>query len=71
MQTIKLTEQQAEGLQTFVTNHIMSCKMSIYDDTDEDFEPYELYCGCDVCDTREYLMATFDYLEKANILKVE
>jgi hypothetical protein len=36
----------------------------LYDDVvPEDWEPYDLYDGCETCETREQLMATFDWLK--------
>jgi hypothetical protein len=36
----------------------------LYDDVvPEDWEPYDLYDGCETCETREHLMATFDWLK--------
>jgi hypothetical protein len=36
----------------------------LYDDiVPEDWEPYGLYDGCETCETREHLMATFDWLK--------
>lgn len=72
MQTIKLSQKQKEGLETFITDHMMSCRFFLDNMDDENFQPYDSrYCGCDVCETKEYLMATFDYFERANILKIE
>jgi hypothetical protein len=71
MQTITLSKSQREGLEIFVSNHMMNCHMYIDNEEEFDFEPYAPYCGCEVCETREYLMSTFDYLEKIEVLRVE
>ena len=46
--------------------------MHLYDEEDvrEGWEPYDLYDGCDVCDTREQLMATFDWLKSNGLVDV-
>jgi hypothetical protein len=72
VQIIKLSQKQKEGLETFVSDHILSCHIFMEDPDSKNFNPYDSrYCGCDVCETKEYLMATFGYLEKMNILKIE
>ena len=67
---IKLTEEQAKEMEQFVENHMSGCYMSLYDEEDvpEDFETYGAYCGCQTCDTREYLMSAFDWLRSRQIL---
>jgi len=66
MTSVELTTEEAESLQNFVTDHINTCLNSIYEDegVPEGWEPYELFCGCDTCVTRENLMSTFDWLKK-------
>lgn len=73
MNKIVLTNEQAIELQTAVNDHMDLCSEVI------DFEGEELpehlievgmYCGCHVCHTREYLMATFNYLRNAGIVDV-
>lgn len=72
MQTIKLSIKQKEGLETFITDHMMACRFFLDNTENENFQPYDSrYCGCDVCETKEYLMATFDYLERSGILRIE
>lgn len=72
MQKIKLTQIQKEGLEQFVSDHITYCNMSIYDDFYQEDGLYDgKYCGCDVCQNREYINAVFDYLKKENILEIE
>ena len=72
MQEIKLTTEQAERLQNFVTDHRNACYMYLYDEEDvrDGWEPYDLYDGCEVCDTREQLMATFDWLKSNGVVDV-
>lgn len=74
---IKLTTKQAEGLQNHVGRHMDLCLESLEMDdcsfvTEEGelFEPFGLYCGCNVCNSREQLMATFEFLRKNNIVDV-
>lgn len=77
MLEIKLTSEQAEGLQKHVTNHMELC-METIDSEDcsfvteegEIFETYGPYCGCETCNTREQLMATFAYLRKLEIVDI-
>lgn len=74
---VQLTSEQAEGLQKFVSNHMENCMESL-DQEDcsfvtpegEIFETYAPYCGCETCNTREQLMATFDYLRKSGIVDI-
>jgi hypothetical protein len=77
MKQINLTEEQAEGLQRHVSDHMTHCLETI--DSDEDmfiteggeiFEPYGPYCGCETCNTREQLMATFHFLRTENIVDI-
>lgn len=72
MQEVKLTVKQAESLQSFVTDHRNDCYTYLYDEESirEGWEPYDIYDGCDVCETRESLMATFDWLKSNGIVDV-
>ena len=77
MLEIKLTTKQAEGLQKHVANHMENCmetldmeENSFVNEDGEIFEPYGPYCGCETCNTREQLMATFDYLRKSGIVDI-
>jgi hypothetical protein len=71
MQEIRLTKDQAEKLQAFVTDHRNYCYTYLYDGQEhDDWEPYDVYDGCDVCETRESLMATFDWLKSNKIIDV-
>lgn len=69
---VKLSTEDAESLQNYVTDHINRCLNDINGDEniDDDWEPYDLFCGCDTCSTREYLMSTFDWLRKFKGLDV-
>ena len=61
---VKLTTDEAKRLETFIEDHRSMCMSYLYDDIVPDgWEPYDLYDGCETCETREYLMATFDWLK--------
>jgi hypothetical protein len=72
MQEVKLTTDQAKSLETFVEDHMRGCSMYLYDEEDvrEGFEPYGPYDGCETCDSREYLMAAFDWLKSNNLVDI-
>jgi hypothetical protein len=74
---VQLTLDQAEGLQKFVTQHIEHCIETLGNEEScyvtpkgELFKSYAYYCGCPTCDTREQLMATFDYLRKLGVVNI-
>lgn len=61
---IILTTEEAKHLERFVGDHRDMCMSYLYDDVvPEDWEPYDIYDGCETCETREHLMATFDWLK--------
>ena len=72
MKKIELTTEQAQQLESFVEDHMSGCYIMLHDEEDvrEGFESYGPYCGCQTCDTREQLMATFDWLRSQNIVDV-
>lgn len=72
MNKVALTADQAEQLENFVEDHMSGCYMMLHDEEDvrEGFEPYDAYCGCQTCDTREHLMATFDWLRSEGFVDV-
>jgi hypothetical protein len=49
-----------------------ACYVQLYDEEDvrEDWQPYDVYCGCDTCNSRESLMATFDWLRSNNVVDI-
>jgi hypothetical protein len=80
MQQIKLQLAEAEELQKTVDHHLDLCYLSIDLDpenmSDEEailldgFEPFDVFCGCQTCVTREIIMKTFEflhYISKADI----
>lgn len=69
MINLTITTEQAEGLEQFLQQHIDN--LYNYDDElENDIFTYGPYDACDTCNTREYLMATFDYLRSASILNL-
>lgn len=72
VQQIALSSEQAKELEFFVQDHMYACSMYLYDEegVKEDWQPYDIYCGCDTCNSREYLMAAFDWLRSNNIVDV-
>lgn len=73
MNKIDLTQEQATELQKAVDEHMDRC-YEVIDFEGEELPYYltdvEQYCGCHVCNTREHLMATFNYLRDAGIVDI-
>ena len=70
---IDLTEQQAQELQNAVDHHMERCwEVMDFDGEDlpEHLEDVAMYCGCHVCETREHLIGTFNYLREASIIDI-
>ena len=71
---INITEEQATSLQNAVDHHMERCYTVLdwdyEEDIPKDLEDVALYCGCHVCQTREHLMATFNWLRANNIVDV-
>jgi hypothetical protein len=60
---VKLTTEEAKSLEQFVEDHMYLCQAELMgEDVPEEWSPYSVYDGCPTCDSREYLMATFDWL---------
>lgn len=62
---VKLTMKEAQKLETFVSDHITNCFTQLYEDDEslpEGWQSYDLFDGCDICEVREHMMATFDWL---------
>jgi hypothetical protein len=62
---VKLTHEEAEKLETFVSDHMQMCYNELFEDSEVnpvDWQPYDLFDGCETCESREQLMATFDWL---------
>jgi len=73
MNKINLTQEQATALQNAVDEHMDRC-YEVIDFEGEELPEYlsdvDMYCGCHVCNTREHLMATFNYLRDAGIVDI-
>lgn len=71
---VDLTSEQAEQLQQAVDHHMERC-WEVVDFEGEELPGYlddvAMYCGCHVCETREHLIATFNYLRHAGIVDIE
>jgi hypothetical protein len=80
MQNIVLETAEAESLQKEIEQHLDLCYLTIeceHDDMTEDeiilldgFQPFDVFCGCPTCVSREIIMKTFEhltYLSKVNI----
>lgn len=66
MINIELTQDEAQAAQEFVYNHMQNCMMSLDFDSEADVpegfkEPYGVFCGCDVREGREMMMAFVDW----------
>lgn len=74
MINIEITEEQATQLQNAVDLHMERC-FEVMDYEGEELPEYlddvAMYCGCHVCETREHLMATFNYLRNTGIVNIE
>ena len=73
MNKIDLTQEQATALQNAVDEHMDRC-YEVIDFEGEELPEYlsdvDMYCGCHVCNTREHLMATFNYLRDAGVVDI-
>lgn len=68
---IKISPEQADKLEQFVSEHVELCAAELMgDEVPDNWSSYSAYDGCQVCEAREYLMATFDFLRKNNIVSV-
>lgn len=62
---LRLTTFQAKQLEQYIEEHMYFCASSlngIDENIPEDWQPFDAYCGCSTCESREYLMATFTWL---------
>lgn len=70
---INLTEEQAQELQQAVDYHMERCWEVVEFEEDElpgYLDDVAMYCGCHVCETREHLIGTFNYLRHAGIVDI-
>lgn len=66
-----ITPEQADELTRFVDHHMERCWEVAYyegEELPEELEDVAMFCGCDVCHTREYLLSTFTWLRENGIL---
>ena len=65
---VKLTHDEAERLESFVSDHMQMCYNELFDEDNnpEDWQQYDIFDGCETCESREQLMATFDWLRSNN-----
>jgi hypothetical protein len=69
---VTLTEQEAKSLEDTLVYHMEQCFNSLYDTEEvaEDWEPWQPFDGCSNCETREYLMTTFNWLKENKDLAI-
>lgn len=66
---IKINTQQAQELEQYLYQHMELCETDLMgEEVPEDWSPFGIYDGCQVCQAREYLMATFQFLRNKEIL---
>jgi hypothetical protein len=73
MPEIKIPEDIAKQLEGYLEFHMSNCFESLHADESElpeDWQPFDAYCGCFTCESREWLMATFAFLKNAGIADV-
>ena len=73
MKKIKITQKQAEDLQNYVQEHMERCYEVIDfegDELPEYLSDVDMFCGCHICDMREHLLATFNFLRENKIVDV-
>lgn len=70
---IVIPENLAKELEAYLEFHMSNCFESIHaseDELPEGWQPFDAYCGCFTCESREWLMATFAFLKNAGIADV-
>lgn len=70
---VKLTTKQAEDLESYIDLHMYFCSCELNgleEELPEDWEPFGPYCGCQTCETREYLMAATSWLRNNNLVDI-
>jgi hypothetical protein len=66
-----ITQEQAQSLEQFVSHHMERCWEVAYFDGEElppELDDVAMFCGCETCTTREYLVSTFTWLRENGIL---
>ena len=61
---VKLPTIVAKELEDYLEYHISNCiiSMSSEEELPEDWSSFGPFCGCITCESREWLMATFEFL---------
>lgn len=75
---VKLSTEDAQHLENFVEEHMVYCMQELDGMSPEEhptefpdkWSTYGPFCGCMTCESREYLMATFDWLRRNKIVDV-
>jgi hypothetical protein len=73
MPEIKIPEAIAKDLEEYLEYHMSNCFDSLHlepEELPEGWEPFDAYCGCFTCESREWLMATFSFLKGAGLADV-
>ena len=73
MQEVIIPEHLAKELEAYLEFHMSNCFDSLsLDDSElpEDWQPFDAFCGCFTCESREWLMATFTFLRNAGIVSL-
>lgn len=73
---IKLNIEDAKHLENFVEEHMTYCMQELDgmapeehpEEFPDNWSAYGPFCGCMTCESREYLMATFDWLRRNDIV---
>ena len=73
MQEVIIPEHLAKELEAYLEFHMSNCFDSLnLEDSElpEDWQPFDAFCGCFTCESREWLMATFTFLRNAGIVSL-
>ena len=73
MNEVKISTDLAKQLESYLEFHMSNCFDSINLDESElpeDWQPFDAYCGCFTCESREWLTATFTFLRNAGIIDI-
>ena len=74
MQEVIIPEHLAKELENYLEFHMTMCFESLYSESNETTEdwvgPFDAFCGCFTCESREWLMATFTFLRNAGIVSL-
>lgn len=74
MPEVIIPEPLAKQLEAHLEFHMSNCFDSLYSDNDDVVEgwdgPFDSFCGCFTCESREWLMATFTFLRNSGIVSL-